>query len=72
MNDNTPAFTSDLFEFSAPSSLRLPAEIGQAMAVDGDSDEFGRVEYKLVEGDSSLKINGKTGLFFNNVFSVKL
>lgn len=62
INDNSPTFTTDLFEFSAPSSLRLPAEIGQATAIDADTEEFSRLEYSLIDSDGSLKINSNTGI----------
>ncbi|KAI6170983.1 Protocadherin-16 [Aphelenchoides bicaudatus] len=64
INDNAPTFTSDLYEFTCLPSLRLPADVGQVAAVDGDSGEIGSVSYKLVDnGDAaSLKINEQSGL----------
>jgi hypothetical protein len=61
INDNAPSFTTDLFEFSALPTLRLPAEIGQVTAIDADTEEFGRLEYTLIDGDGSVKINTNTG-----------
>lgn len=58
-------FTSDLYEFTCLPSLRLPADVGQIAAVDGDSGEFGRVGYKLMEGgESAVRINETTGKRF--------
>lgn len=31
------------------------------MAVDADSEDFGRVQYKLLDGDTSMRINSNTG-----------
>ncbi|XP_066555914.1 protocadherin-16 [Amia ocellicauda] len=52
-NDNIPTFGKDIYSLEVPENLE-PLELFTLKATDQDSGENGRMEYKIIDGDSAL------------------
>ncbi|KAI1704087.1 cadherin domain-containing protein [Ditylenchus destructor] len=71
VNDNSPKFQQQLYSIEVPENIELMQQVLKVEALDRDSDENGRVGYRLVEhgpaiAASPFGINGRTGEIFAN------
>uniref|UniRef100_A0A5S6QN81 Cadherin domain-containing protein n=1 Tax=Trichuris muris TaxID=70415 RepID=A0A5S6QN81_TRIMR len=53
VNDNAPTFDQQIYQFSIPLGSTPGTTIGRITAVDRDSEENGRVTYRLLEDENS-------------------
>ena len=64
LNDNSPIFSSPLFQFEVMENVPTGTFIGQIDASDDDDDLFGIVEYSLPE--ELFVIDKQTGEIYSN------
>ncbi|CDW55607.1 Cadherin domain containing protein [Trichuris trichiura] len=55
VNDNAPTFSQQIYQLSIPLGTKPGAIIGRITALDRDSEENGRVTYRLLDHTSSIR-----------------
>ena len=62
INDHTPIFDNDVYEFSLKENSPIGHQVAQVEAIDKDADENGQITYELI-GSDDFTINDKGVIF---------
>ena len=61
MNDNAPTFVRPAFSFAVAENTEADRPLGRVEATDGDSEQNGRIQYRLRSGANTFSIDQSTG-----------
>jgi hypothetical protein len=61
MNDNAPTFVRPAFTFSVAENTEADRPLGRVEATDRDSEQNGRIQYRLRSGSETFSIDQNTG-----------
>ena len=62
VNDVTPTFPNGPFQFQILESAIIGTVLGELVAIDGDAESAGTIEYSLINAPETLIVNSSTGV----------